>query len=71
MSNIKLAKLPDKTPVKLAIVVSPDLYQSLQEYAKAYAAAYGDVVQIPELIPAMLLAFLEADRGFQRLRGRT
>lgn len=71
MSTIKLGKLPDKTPVKLAIMVSPDLHLGLQQYAKVYAAAYGDEVQIPELIPAMLMAFLDADRGFQRLRGRS
>ncbi|WP_454798645.1 DUF2274 domain-containing protein [Novosphingobium lindaniclasticum] len=68
MSTIKLGKLPDKTPVKLAITVTPDLHLSLQDYAAAYAATYGIEVPIAELVPAILSAFLEADRGFQLQR---
>ena len=68
MTTIKLARLPDKTPVKLAIIVTPDLHQSLQEYAQMYAAAYGADVPIPELVPAILAAFLDGDRGFQQQR---
>lgn len=66
MSTIKLAKLPDKTPVKLAIMVTPDLHQGLQEYAAFYASVYGANEALSELIPAMLTAFLDGDRGFQQ-----
>lgn len=41
MPELKLGKLPDRTPVKLAITVSPDLHQTLQQYAALYAEAYG------------------------------
>lgn len=68
MSTIKLAKLPDKTPIKLAIMVTPDLHQGLQEYAAFYASVYGAKEALPELIPAMLAAFLDGDRGFQQQR---
>lgn len=68
MSTIKLAKLPDKTPVKLAIMVAPDLHQALQDYAAAYAASYGPDVPVTDLVPAILSAFLEGDRGFQQQR---
>jgi hypothetical protein len=68
MSTIKLAKLPDKTPVKLAIMVAPDLHQALQDYAAAYAASYGLEVPFTDLVPAILSAFLEGDRGFQQQR---
>ncbi len=30
MAELKLGKLPDRTPVKLAITVTPDLHQMLQ-----------------------------------------
>jgi hypothetical protein len=68
MAELKLAKLPDRTPVKLAITITPDLQGALREYAAIYAAAYGCEEPIAELIPAMLTAFLESDRGFVRAR---
>lgn len=68
MSSIRLQRLPDRTPVKMSIAVSPDLHRSLVEYAAAYEAAYGEAEPTTELIPAMLAAFLESDRGFARAR---
>jgi hypothetical protein len=66
MSAIRLPKLPDRTPVKLAISILPDLHQQLQDYAAAYAENYGTTEPVVELIPAMLAAFLESDREFAR-----
>jgi len=68
MANLKLAKLPDRTPVKLTIAVMPDLHQALTDYAVLYAEAYGQDEPVVELIPAMLSAFLEGDRAFARAR---
>ncbi len=68
MANLKLAKLPDRTPVKLSITITPDLQNALREYAALYAEAYGTEEPIVELIPAMLAAFLESDRNFVRAR---
>lgn len=68
MPELKLGKLPDRTPVKLAITVTPDLHQMLQEYAALYAEAYGREEAVTELVPAMLAAFLESDRSFVRSR---
>lgn len=68
MSSIRLQRLPDRTPVKMTIAVSPDLHRALVEYAAAYEAAYGEAEPATELIPAMLAAFLESDRGFARAR---
>ncbi len=68
MPELKLGKLPDRTPVKLAITVTPDLHQMLQDYAALYAAAYGREEAVTELVPAMLAAFLESDRTFVRNR---
>jgi hypothetical protein len=71
MPELKLGKLPDRTPVKLAITVTPDLHQMLQDYATLYAAAYGREEAVAELVPAMLAAFLESDRTFTRSRTRS
>ena len=63
MADLKLAKLPDRTPVKLTISVSPDLHGALTAYAALYAETYGREEPVAELIPAMLASFLESDRA--------
>lgn len=68
MTDLKLAKLPDRTPVKITITVSPDLNKALQTYAKLYRETYGDAEPVAELIPYMLESFLGADRGFAKAR---
>lgn len=68
MAELKLAKLPDRTPVKLAITVTPDLLNALRDYAAIYAQIYGTEEPVADLIPAMLTAFLESDRNFIRAR---
>lgn len=66
MAGIRLARLPDRSPVKLTISVLPDLNQRLAEYAEFYRQTYGSEEPVAELIPAMLSAFLDSDRGFRR-----
>ena len=68
MPDLKLAKLPDRTPIKLAITITPDLNQGLQRYAALYASAYGCEAPVTELVPAMLAAFLDSDRAFSRAK---
>ena len=68
MPDLKLGKLPDRTPVKLAISVDPDLHRSLSDYAELYAAQYGQRVAIADLVPAMITAFLQSDRAFSKAR---
>jgi hypothetical protein len=67
-SPIKLARLPDRTPVKITILLSPELHSALGDYAEAYAAAYGKAEPVTELVPAILAAFLQSDRAFARAR---
>jgi hypothetical protein len=66
MAELRIAKLPDRNPVKLTISVMPDLHDALQDYAKLYAETYGQADAMVDLIPAMLASFLDSDRGFQR-----
>lgn len=70
MPDIKLAQLRDRTPVKLGISVTPDLNQALNDYAALYAQAYGREEPVVDLIPAMLVAFLESDRAFSKARAK-
>lgn len=68
MPDLKLPKIPDRTPVKMTIQLLPDLADALQQYAAAYEQAYGKVETVAELIPFMLAAFLESDRAFARAK---
>lgn len=70
MVDLKLARIPDRTPVKLTITVLPDLHQALQDYALIYAEAYGREEPVSELVPAILSAFLDSDRAFAKKRER-
>lgn len=70
MPELKLAKLPDRKPVKISITVNPHLNQKLGAYANAYRGAYGDEEKVSDLIPYMLEQFLEGDRQFKTI-GRT
>ncbi len=68
MSGLKLGKLPNRTPVKIAITVSPDLDQALRDYAAIYRATYEEAESVADLIPFMLTSFLDSDRSFARAR---
>ena len=68
MSDLKLGKLPNRTPVKIAITVNSDLAQALHEYAAIYRAAYGESESVADLIPFMLDAFLQSDKSFAKAR---
>lgn len=63
---MKLAKLPDRTPVKMNIMLAPGLAQRLREYAVFYAETYDNKEEVAELIPFMLEAFLDSDPAFKR-----
>jgi hypothetical protein len=65
---LKLAKLPDRTPVKLAITITPDLAHALGDYATIYNQTYGDKAEVADLVPAMLDSFLASDRAFAKAR---
>ena len=71
MSELKLARLPDRKPVKIPVIVSPVLNQKLNAYAAAYKESYGEEEEVSELIPFMLEQFLDADRSFKGTRRRT
>jgi hypothetical protein len=68
MPDLRLDRLPDRTPVKLTVTVSPDLARALADYAEVYRAAYGQREKVEELVPFMLEKFIEGDRGFAKAR---
>lgn len=66
--ELKLGQLPDRVPVKITMMVSPDLKKALDDYAAVYASAYGRKESVSDLIPYMLEAFLTADGKFREAR---
>lgn len=70
MGALRLARLPDRTPVRITIAVPPDLHHALVDYAALYRETYGQEEPVQDLIPAMLASFLESDRAFSRGRDR-
>src|SRR5690242_18240630 len=57
MPDIKIACLPDRTPVRLSVTVLPELHQALADYARFYAQAYGREEKVIDLVPHMLAAW--------------
>lgn len=68
MTDLRLARLPERTPVRITLSIPPALNQMLADYAALYARTYGSDEPLAELIPAMLGAFLESDKTFARWR---
>jgi hypothetical protein len=68
MPDLKLQKLPDRTPIKLTISITPDLNQALADYAEIYRETYGQAEAVADLIPYMLRSFLDSDRAFAKAR---
>lgn len=68
MPDLRLSRLPDRTPVKMTISLPPDLNRALSDYAELYNEVYGQSEPIQELVPAMLACFLDGDRLFARRR---
>jgi hypothetical protein len=67
--NLRLPKLPDRTPVKLSVTVSPELNKALLDYAEIYRRLYGGQKEsVTDLIPYMLDAFIQNDRAFAKAR---
>ena len=68
MPDLKLGKLPDRSPIKVSISIMPDLAADLSAYAELYKEAYDREEPLATLIPAMLTTFLASDRAFVRAR---
>jgi hypothetical protein len=66
--NLRLAELPDRTPAKLTILLTPDQLAALQDYAEIYEAIYGKRESVEQLAPQMIETFLNSDAGFKRAR---
>ncbi len=67
-SKLRLGPLPKTETVKLTIVLTAALKFDLERYAALHAQVHGEPIDAATLIPHMLEAFIERDRGFKALR---
>lgn len=66
--TLKLDRLPDREAVKITFTADAELKTALNDYAEIYRRTYGHKEGVPELIPFMLTAFMDADPGFRKAR---
>ena len=67
---IKLPKLPERTPVKVALSLNPGLHQAVVDYAEYYRVTYGqtETESVAEILPFIVQDYLVNDRGFAKAR---
>lgn len=67
---MRLGPLPRTEFVKLSLAVPADVKASLDRYAALHSQIHGEKVDAAALIPHMLAAFIERDRGFKSLTSK-
>ena len=65
---LRLGPVPKVDSVKLTITIPSSLRNDLDRYAALHSQVFGVPVDAATLIPHMLAAFIERDRGFKALR---
>lgn len=68
-SRLRLGPLPKTEMVKLTITVTADLKAQLDAYAEVYSRLHAPT-DVLTLVPHMIAAFIERDRGFKAMRAR-
>lgn len=71
VGSLRLGPLPKTEMVKLTISVSAATKSSLDQYASLHSQLHGERVDAAALIPHMLEAFIERDRGFKALSSKS
>jgi hypothetical protein len=65
---LRLGPLPRQDQTKIAISLPWDLKEALDQYAALHSQLHGQHADAASLIPHMLRAFIEHDRGFRARR---
>jgi hypothetical protein len=68
MPDLKLGKLPNRTPVKMTISVMPDCEEALRDYATIHSAQHGIDSTPADIASAMVEQFIVNDREFVKAR---
>jgi hypothetical protein len=68
MPDLKLGKLPNRTPVKMTISVMPDFDDALRDYATIHSAQHGVDSTPADIASGMVEQFILNDREFAKAR---
>lgn len=68
MPDLKLGKLPNRTPIKMTISVMPDFEEALRDYASIHSAQHGVESTPADIASGMVEQFIIADREFAKAR---
>ena len=73
MTSLKLGRLDEERPVKVAVELPAAVHRDLVRYGELLAHETGEQAPIDpaRLIAPMLARFMATDRGFAKLRRRT
>ena len=66
--KLRLGPLPRTELVRLTVALPAAVKADLDRYAELFGAAYGEAVDAAALVPHMLAAFMDRDRGYRRAR---
>lgn len=66
--KLRLGPLPRSEVTRLTVVLPASVRADLDRYAELFGAAYGEAVDSAALVPHMLAAFMDRDRGFRKAR---
>jgi len=66
--KLKIGPIPNPEKVKILVQISVELKESLDQYAQLHSQLGGRSVDAATLIPHMLQAFIDRDRGFRSMR---
>lgn len=67
-NKLRLGPLPRTEMVKITVFIPTDLKASLDRYASLHSQVHGEDVDAAVLIPHMLAAFMDRDRGFRAMQ---
>lgn len=67
MPDLRLGRLPNRTPTKLTLNLWPELDEHLKLYAERHSAQTGEEVSVADIAPYMLADYLEGDREFAKI----
>ena len=68
MTKLRLGPLPKTEVVRLTISLTSQVKADLDRYVETFATVYGEPVEAAVLVPHMLAAFMDRDRGFKKAR---
>jgi hypothetical protein len=66
--SLKIGPVVERTPVKIAVCLPPDVHDALADYALLHAREFGRDIPLADLAALMIERFLKSDAAFRRAR---